>query len=158
MTLRLIATLPRDRREPGILEVLDGDGRRLHRCPCRGKADGAWAVKKGNPGRDPVKTGGDTPLGGWGPTRTDERTDGEGTTPMGRWVWWLGPPVGGVPQSGQAVEAARNGRTGLAIHAGRGDGDLIATHGCLRIKDGDAEILAKLIGDDAVTVTIREGV
>ena len=156
--MRLIATLPRDRREPGILELLDGDGRRLHRCPCRGKADGAWAVKKGNPSRDPMRVGGDTPTGGWGETRTDVREPGEGELNMGRWVWWLGPPLGGAPRTGQAVDAARNGRTQLAIHAGRGDGDLMATHGCLRIRDRDAATLADLIGAEQVTVAIREGV
>lgn len=151
----VIVTVPKDRREPGTLLVTDEAGGVLHRCQCLAKSDSQYALQHGNPSRDPTKAGGDTPTGLWQLTTIDERSEGEGLN-MGRWVIWLGLPLGGIAVNGDARIAEANGRRELAIHAGRGNDRLVPTHGCIRILDHDAEALHQAIGTDDVQVQVQE--
>jgi len=156
--------LPKDRTRHGVLILgldprIKGDPRvapggglaLLPSILCYGKADNARAAEAGNPGRDPTRPYGDTPAGVFARTRVERFA-----TPhprLGR-AWIPLAPVAGQP--GQAAAALANGREGLGIHAGRGDGELMPTYGCVRLGDRDFAVLARRIGDGAVEVTIEE--
>lgn len=143
---RIIAFLPIDRKEPGRLHLFDLDGELLHTAACFGKADNAKAISEGNPERDPIQPYGDTPAGDFKPCKV-ERFDPPHPRIGSSWI-----PLHGA--SGDAMRAMLS-RTGLGVHAGRGDGQLIPTYGCLRVRDRDMAVLAREIGNDSVTVTIE---
>ena len=144
---RILAFLPKQRATPGLMHLFDHDGVLLHTCPCLGKADNDRALNEGNPDRDPILPYGDTPSGDFKPCKV-ERFD----PPHARIGWsWI--PLYGA--SGDAMRAMI-GRTGLGIHAGKGDDRLVPTYGCVRIRDRDMMILAREIGTDAVTVSIED--
>lgn len=102
MTIRI--QFSRNRLERGFLAVAGTD----FGCPCLGRADQEAAKKVGNPSRNPLRRNGDTPTGtyrAW----------------IGR-VILLSPRSYGPhpvirldPISGDALEAKRNGRSGLLI-------------------------------------------
>lgn len=146
--LKIHITLPRDRRKPGIFRLLDMSDRVLFDAPCLGKADNARAAREGNPTRDPKRPYGDTPTGDYAPAR----------------VWRLDPPhrvMGPLVielegASGDALQARINGRRGLAIHGGRGDARLVATLGCIRLRDKSMAEVARLCGDATLHICIEE--
>lgn len=149
---RLIVWLPEDRAGIGDALLLTSAGLSFGPFPVLGKADSRMAARHGNPARDPVKPYGDTPTGtyrlaSWSPVPAGKQAR------FGA-LWF--PLVG---QSGQARRAVEGGRSGLMIHGGRGD-RLVATYGCLRLRDRDVETIATrcaLIGAGsrmAVTVTV----
>ena len=119
---------------------------------CLGRADSWRARKAGNSSRDPRHPFGDTPLGGWRAARIAHNRPQR--WPLG--VIWLGPSHGAKVTSGQALEAAKQGRTGLAIHSGRGNERLIPTFGCLRLLDDDFHRLIELLGHVEFDVEIKE--
>lgn len=131
--------LPKDRRQIGELAVLDGETTALHGIECRGKADNGTAMDRGNPSRLTTMPYGDMPSGRWHGckvTRLAKSADGIG----GAWI-----PLD-KPWSGDAVQAQINGRRGLAIHAGRGNDALVATKGCIRVRDRDFARLCEVLG------------
>lgn len=137
-----------NRNRFGFLRLYDAEGRSLlpYDFPCFGKADSARASKKGNPSRNPVLPWGDAPSGRFKPVHVS-RFDPPRST--------FGPTailLEGV--SGDAKIAKDNGRTGLAIHAERGNHRLMATYGCTRLLDDDMEFLCELIDDELVEVKI----
>lgn len=139
--------LPRDRTRPGYLHLFDSDGERLlAEVPCRGKADNQQAAKNGNPTRNPTRPYGDTPAGVYMPSRVT-RYDPPHKT-FGKYAILL------EGEAGDALKARENGRSGLAIHGGRGDGRLIATYGCIRVRDSDMQRLVDAIGDRQVIVEV----
>ncbi|BCW89981.1 hypothetical protein sos41_31490 [Alphaproteobacteria bacterium SO-S41] len=145
-------TLPRNRANPGTLSVLDAAGREQLTVPCLGKAAGEIATKAGNPSRNPLKRRGDTPLGTY--------LAHVGAAAFGRYMKSYG--LGWIPIDpigGDAQKAEDAGRTGLAIHGGRGNGPkLIPTAGCVRVGDADfAKISAALRGAKGFQVEIVEG-
>ncbi len=147
--LSIDIALPRDRRRPGSLRLLDSGGTALCAAPCLAKADGDRARAAGNPSRDPRLPWGDAPCGHYPETRI---------------VWFAEPtPIGEaaiplplVQATGEAAAARTNGRHGLYIHAGRGSGRLVPTFGCVRLRFRDFVDLLHRIGAHAVDVTIRE--
>ena len=144
---RILAFLPANRREEGILHLFDHDGVLLHTAACLGKADNKRAADEGNPDRDPCQPYGDTPAGDYKPA-TLIKFD----PPHAR----MGSAF--IPLSGASGDAMRAmlGRTGLGIHAGKGDGQLVPTYGCVRVRDRDMTVLVKELGSDPVTVTIED--
>lgn len=145
---RLHVYLPSNRNATGWLHVFGPEGKHLAEVECRGKADSAKATSTGNPGRDPTLPYGDMPSGRF------ELTE---ITPTGSNAAKLGPlwiPLTG--KDGEASVAKINGREGLGIHGGRGDGELIATYGCLRLRDRDFALIKSLIGTDQVSVQIED--
>lgn len=144
---RILAFLPANRLEPGLLHLFDHDGVLLHTAACFGKADNTRAAAEGNPDRDPVQPYGDTPAGDYKPSKV-ERFD-----PPHQRMGSAFIPLHGA--SGDAMRAQLS-RTGLGIHAGKGDGALIPTFGCVRVRDRDMGVLAREIGSDPVTVTIED--
>ena len=144
---QIFIVLPRNRVQPGILSVFNIDGL-AHTCACKGKADNGKARREGNARRDPARPWGDTPTGDYAPTQID--LFDEHHRSMGR--GWI--PMEGA--DGQALQARINGRTGLAIHAGRGDEKIVVTYGCVRVLDKDFDRLVQLIGTDVVEIFIRE--
>lgn len=146
---RIHVFLPADRTKPGYLHLFDDDGSAQDLdLECLGKADNGRAAAEGNPSRDPTKPYGDTPSGRYERTRIVDFDAPHAR--MGRaWI-----PLTG--ETGDALEAMQRGRTGLGIHAGRGDGRLVPTYGCLRMLDHDFEVLAGALGDEEFRVTIED--
>jgi hypothetical protein len=141
--------LPLDRTQPGTLSVLNSDGSAAFGpVACLGKADNGMAAQHGNVGRDSTKPYGDTPLGTyaavpmWRPS--------VGPTDMGNLIIPL------HPLTGDAWLAEQNGRTGLAIHGGRGSDRLIPTDGCVRLLDKDIASLSDFMGNSALPIVIKE--
>ena len=144
---RILIKLPKDRRQPGTLSVLERDAVILAGIDCRGKADNGTAKARGNPERVCILPYGDTPSGAW----------------HGCEVAHFAKPVDGLgkawialerPWSGDAVNALIHGRTGLGIHGGRGNGDLVATKGCIRVRDNDFALIVDALGLDEFIVEI----
>lgn len=120
-------TLPRDRWRLGTLQVEDVAGHLVAGpFPCYGKADNAEALAHGNPSRAPTRPYGDHPLGIYRITEFREHYKD-----FGPWFILL------EPTAGPALVAARNGRSGLAIHGGplNAEGRLRPTFGCVRVHD-----------------------
>ena len=138
--------LPKNRVNPGTLELRDGDTVVAGPFPVLGKADNQAAAQKGNPTRNPEREDGDTPLGEYG--ITEVVPTGGPAMPAHSYG-----PNGALrlnPVAGQALIAKRNGRTGLLIHGGDprpSDGGLRPTHGCLRVSDPNMAVLAPLVRD-----------
>lgn len=144
----ILIKLPKNRIEPGALELFDESNGLMARMAARGKADHYRAIQASNPDRLPILPYGDTPAGDYAETHIvifDEVNErlGRGWIPM-------------LPVSGEALRAQENGRTGLGIHGGRGNTRLIATYGCVRIFDTDFDYLAEVIGTDSITITVED--
>jgi hypothetical protein len=136
--VKLYARLPRNRWAEGSIWLIGDDGRlMLGPDRCRGKADNAAAKRHGNPDRDPTLPYGDHACGVYRITAV-LRNAGARFGP----VFFRLEPI-----SGDALLAAKNGRTGLAVHGGPlvKDGGLRATNGCNRILDAFALALAEPI-------------
>jgi hypothetical protein len=148
--LRFHIFLPRDRYKPGRLHVFDATGRLIHSdVPVLGKADNGRAAKAGNPDRAPMQPFGDTPTGSYVPTR--RVMFGAPHDRLGK--GWF--PIEGA--TGDALVACTaGGRTGLGLHAGRGNDRLVPTYGCLRVLDSDFDALAALAGDAPVQIVVEE--
>ena len=145
--MQIDISLPLNRWRRGQVRLLDDEGVVILTAECLGKADGGKAKAEGNADRDPAQPWGDTPTGKFAPAKVqwfDKRLNvGEA---------WI--PLEGV--SGQALEAKGNGRTGLGIHAARGSGKLVATHGCVRMLARDLFQMFVAIGDRTVNIEIHE--
>lgn len=103
-------------------------------------ADGAAAAAHGNADEDPTRAFGDHPFGLSHLVKVTWSTTEEEFAHYGP-VRILLDPIGG-----QALEAKKNGRTGLCIHGGPlRDGQLRATNGCLRVDDATAVALARAV-------------
>jgi hypothetical protein len=145
--MQIVAWLPQDRRLVGALHLFGPRGGLIATgVPCLGKADGARAAAAHNPERRPVLPYGDTPAGTYKPAlveifETWHPRMGRGCIPL-------------EGEAGDALIAAQHGRTGLAIHAGRGDGGLVPTYGCLRLADSVFDRLVAAIGDEPVRVRV----
>lgn len=153
--INIIVELHRDRWHEGSLKLLEyegfGEGQAkelLSGIRCRGKADTARAERADNPTRDPTKPYGDFPTGDYKPTQLNIFTHPHARIGIG----WI--PLEGI--SGQALDALNGHRTGLGIHAGRGDERLVATYGCLRVRDTDFKKMHEIIGRKPVYVMCRE--
>ncbi|MEQ1890859.1 MAG: L,D-transpeptidase [Alphaproteobacteria bacterium] len=152
--IHIMIDLPVNRNLPGILRVIDPgyypspDRQLMGDIACRGKADNRAAAANSNPRRDPVHGYGDTPAGEYETTRIELFERRHSSLGIG----WI--PLTG--KSGDALQAMENGRSGLGIHAGRGNGLLMATHGCLRVRDDDFDALVRVLGGKKFAVTIRD--
>jgi hypothetical protein len=142
-------TLPRDRHQLGMLEVLSDDTV-LFACACYGKSDNAYAAQNGNPERDPLRIGGDLPMGTY-----SGRVNG---VLLSLHTYGPHPVVRLDPTGGDAAIAERNGRRGLLAHGGalNAQGKLRPTHGCLRLADGDQEQLVRTLGDEPCQWLVQE--
>lgn len=149
MTKIIEISLPKNRWNAGTLKVLGADGKQLLAdIECRGKADGQRAALESNTSRDPVYPYGDTPSGQYGPTKLilfREESERFG-------IGWI--PMEGI--TGDAYDAKQNGRSGLAIHGGRGNGRLMATLGCVRVRDIDFRHMAHVLGNAPIAITIED--
>jgi len=145
--LTIDVKLPPDRKNSGTLTVLDSNGAVIAGpFDVYSKADNARAAKEGNAARDPLRPFGDTPEGEYSVPRLIDT--GPQTAYSSR---SYGPHAAFVlkPKSGDALTAARNGRTGLLIHSGDlGDGGkLRATHGCLRLSNDDMKSVLEAVAN-----------
>ena len=147
--MRIVIFLPRRREHSGFLHLFDATGRVLiGNLRCRGKADSARAIKAQNPLRDPARPYGDTPSGLYAPSVMTRYEPAHPT--FGKFAIL----IEGV--EGEALRAKENGRVGLAIHGGRGDGDLVATYGCVRLLDKDMLALNLALGDSPVVAEVED--
>lgn len=148
-TYTLNVWLPGNRVLPGLADLLSPKGVTLiNDMPVLGKADNARAAAKGNAERDPVRVGGDTPLGQYAPARLEKQ--GSYTKAYGLYKL----PLTGV--SGDALEAMANGRKFLLVHGGHltKAGKLMPTYGCLRMHDDDLAAMAAIVKNSPVRTII----
>lgn len=143
--LTINVQLPFDRTRTGLLTLTGSDGATLAGpFEVLGKSDNARAAKEGNASRDPTLPFGDTPAGTYSVPRIIDT--GSGTNYSLR---SYGPHEAIVlkPESGEAVDAAKNGRVGLLVHSGDlgKNGRLRATHGCLRLSNEEMKSLLDAI-------------
>jgi hypothetical protein len=103
---------------------------------CLGKADNDAADRNQNRSRNPLQRFGDLPTGEYiariePKPHIPERTYGKYR------------PLRLTPQSGDALQAAKNGRTGLLQHGGylNQRGELRPTNGCSRVDDATQELV-----------------
>ena len=144
MRLSVKIYLPFNRWNTGLLAVHDAEHRELFAAPCRGKADGQNAARHDNPNRDSTKPWGDTPTGAYEPTQLVEFAE---RIQLGdAWV-----PLEGA--EGDALKAKQQGRTGLGIHAGRGE-KLMATYGCVRLRQKAFDRFAEIVEGHELLPTV----
>lgn len=134
-----------DRDQIGSLFLETASGRRLAGpFPAYGRSDNRTADAHGNRARDPTRPFGDTPTGTYEVPRAVATGPGTAYVPRS-----YGPNGALVlkPMSGQAAQAAANGRIGLLIHGGdlSSAGKLRATHGCVRLSNGHMAALMAAI-------------
>lgn len=147
--------LPSSRTETGLLTLKRSTGNALvSNLKVLGKSDNANAAAKGNPSRDPTRPYGDTPTGGYAVPRVV--ATGAGTVFSAHSYGSNGALVLD-PVSGDALAAKANGRVGLLIYGGApGTGSrLRATHGCLRLSDGDMKRLVDSIAQTDHNTTFQ---
>lgn len=148
---RILIHLPHDRREPGHLELVDDRDVPLFDCECLGKSDSQAAVQHDNVARDPVHAFGDTPTGQYAPAAP--LALGPSDVHFASMGPWFIPLIG---TAGDALRAKTYGRTGLAIHAGRGDAKLMPTHGCVRLEQHDMDALVAAMSGQEAEISIDE--
>lgn len=148
MSLQIHIHFRRNRWDPGVLLVRNEAGAVVDFAQCLGKADSKQAAAHSNASRNPEKPWGDTPTGAYEPTRL-LRFEEKHPVLGGAWI-----PLEGA--SGQAERARRvGGRSGLGIHAGRGE-NLMATYGCVRLRQADFDRIAGRVEGQELTVSIEE--
>lgn len=153
--LVLDVRLPSDRHRTGLLTLKRVSGAAIVAdLKVLGKADNARALLAGNPQRDPSLPFGDTPTGRYAVPRAVATGAG---TPYSSNSYGSNGALVLDPVDGQAMDAKGNGRVGLLIHGGTlGTGSrLRATHGCLRLSDGDMAILMAAIRDSGENPTFQ---
>ena len=138
---KIIVHLPANRDYAGWLEVRGPGGRRIAGpFPVCGRADDRLARAEGNPERNPLLPGGDTPLGEFSATRI---------VPSGPGTPYDGEEFGAAgvvllePRRGDAALADATGRFVLMIHGGAPsrNGALRPTDGSLRLANRDLRTL-----------------
>jgi L,D-transpeptidase-like protein len=134
------ARVPKDRLAEGTVEILDAAGSVIAGpFECRAKADNAGAAQHGNPTRDPLRPFGDHPSGSYVVQAIEH-----GKSPAHTYgpVFMLLDPT-----DGDALQARRNGRTGLAIHGGDPSATMMLrpTFGCLRVSNAAIVEMARHI-------------
>jgi len=155
MSILIDVQLPRDRTQTGSLSVSDDAGTALAGpFDALGKADNAAAKARGNPTRDPTRSFGDTPTGGYrGFVNHLTRTPANDRTYGPQAIITLDPT------SGQAKIAKTNGRFGLLIHGGdlNAAGRLRPTFGCVRLSNPSMKKLLAAIPDgEKIEVSVKE--
>ncbi len=125
--MKIVVTLPIERRDPGM--ITDG----IDTWRCLGKADNAAATLHGNPTRDPTRPYGDHP-DGVSRVGVRQSTPAEAHS-YGPWKLTLSAVSGDV----KTREDCEPGWDGLEVHGGEltPGGALRPTYGCLRV-DNDA--------------------
>jgi hypothetical protein len=158
----IIITLKADRKSVGKLFLYKKNGDLMFSAPSLGRADENIASNHGNPLALSTKLYGHTPTGVYqsdnsvipsGPN-TPYNEDSYGA----KGIIWLDP------QSGVALTAKNNGRTGLAIHGGKpgSQGKLRPTNGCVRLSNPDMEQFINDVkflfmqGDNIKSITVEE--
>lgn len=147
MSATVTITVHQDRKQSATLTLIDERGATLFSCLCLARSAGHTS----NPSRDPLHYRGDTPIGRYALThvsRLPQPVTGIGT------LWCPLDPNDFYDS--QARRAELNGRTGLGIHAGRGNVFRKPTHGCVRLLDKDMEDFARIAGKTRFTVEIKE--
>lgn len=165
----LHVVLPKNRRQVGEMWLKDGDAVILGPFECRGKADNSAAAKHDNPPtgspsqRDPRRPYGDTPAGRWSACRIAARGHfhaGDGIGPV-----WIpldrehaadGATKELLTPGANKSDPLHTERSNLGIHGGRGNGDLMATNGCLRVHDSAMTLLASALRATVFDVVIED--
>jgi hypothetical protein len=147
--IRIMLSL--DRAIPGVLHLFGPQGRYLRSWSCLAKADNERAAAEGNPERHPTLPYGDTPTGTYAPARV--QATGAKAAKLG--PFWI-PLIGtGANDDARCARPGLGVRTGLGIHAGRGNDHLVPTHGCVRLLQSSMDDLCAYIGTDQVLVKVE---
>jgi hypothetical protein len=148
---KIVIEFPDDRAQAGILRLVNENDQTVAGpfMAC-GKADDATAAMKGNLNRSSTLPFGDTPLGDYqveGVVPTGSGTNYEAGSYGANGAIWL------TPASGEAMLAARAGRTGLMIHGGElsANGGLRPANGCVRLSNEDMQSLLTAIAKLSMT-------
>ena len=148
--MRVEGRLPADRSRWGDLSVLGDDGTVLFGPrPYRGKADSQAATAHGNPTRDPLQPFGDHPSGTYLVTEVVAIDPGD----AGQYRKFGPYKLRLDPVAGDALQAARNGRTDLLLHGGAPGtpgtaNELRASNGCGRTADETIAGIAALVAPE----------
>ena len=148
--MKMVALLPKDRRQVGVLEVSNG-ATAVESMPVLGLADSAMAKQKGNPTRNPERCYGDTPTGVWkvhiSIIMRDEHAFGPHKV-------LLLSPISGQAYRSYLAPARRNG---ILIHGGApgAGGVLRPTYGCLRVSNDHMARLHELIAQHGPITTLE---
>lgn len=139
---KIVVDLNSDRSNVGTLHIENDDGTVIAGpFPALGKADTLTAANEGNPSCDSKKLYGDTPLGDYLVTRliSSPNKHIEDFGAHGLLVL--------EPDSGDALDARRNGRAALLVHSGDTDseGSLLPTNGSIRLYASDMQDLISII-------------
>src|SRR5690349_7872300 len=161
--MRIEVKLPKGRAFPGTLSAFAENGDGTEKCvfgpvPCLGRADAYAAAQHGNPGRNPLRPYGDTPVGSYDCTLLSPGDNLRSYGPHGR--------IALRATAGDALAAANSGvdadpddghRSGLLIHGGAPGprGGLRPTHGCLRLSDENMAALLAVFKEPC-TCTVSE--
>ena len=145
----LYVELLSDRVQPGTAMLVDAEGDQRGFWSILGKADNGRAARAHNAARHPGLPYGDTPSGIYHPSRIVMFAEEHERIGKG----WL-PLTGAYGMAKWATTTG--GRTGLGLHAGRGNDRLVPTFGCLRLRDQDFDRLRTIIGDDPIRVIVVE--
>jgi hypothetical protein len=146
---RIVIRLPSDRTKVGELSLYSDEGLVIAGPfpaigrSSQGVADHPPGGTAPNPTRDPIRPYGDTPTGEY--YFRDIIPSGDGTTHAASSYGSSGV-IRMWPSGGQALEAERNGRTAIFIHAGDlYQGRLKGTSGCIRLFESDmAQLVATI--------------
>ena len=145
--IEIIVNLPNDRYVPGTLVIKNTKGKQILSVEALGRS----FPNKNYPDnleRDPLKQGGDTPLGGYEVTGFRETPkDDKSQRSFG--------PNGKLdlkPTSGQALDAAKV-RFGIQIHGGapNSNGNLRPTYGCVRVSDASMLLILQTLAQAEAT-------
>lgn len=148
VTGKINVLLHADRFMPGRLRYYSAGQQLIFACDCLARSAGILDKLTGAVRRDPLQYRGDTPTGIYALTFISRLA----RPPRGIGGLWIGLD----PVSGQALRAEQLGRKGLGIHAGRGNGALRPTHGCIRLRDADMQALADAVGKRRFTVEVDQ--
>lgn len=160
MRLLVLIRLHKDRRQVGslsLIEIEDGVRKVAFACDARGKSDQASADKAKNLHRDPRQPMGDTPAGRWTGCKVASRPHHRENDGIGG--WWIELPweCAADDETRRLLDPKIKGsRSKLGIHGGRGNGDLVATNGCVRVRDQDFARLDQLVAGRAFDVVITD--
>jgi hypothetical protein len=146
--MRIEVKLPKwpERFAEGKAELINDSGEVLLAYRVLGRSDNRRAASVGNPTRDPLRRFGDIPAGEY-LARVEPREM------LPRRTYGPYRPIRLIPVGGPALEALRNGRSGLLQHSGSptATGALRPTFGCVRCYDADQLALLALL--DAAGIT-----
>jgi uncharacterized membrane protein YgcG len=148
--LKIVVKVSARRDTAALLEIMDGSKTLVRDQACT-RSDNKSAAQRYNPGHDPLRPGGHSPLGRYQLT-AHEPTPAEAASEYGVELFLF------EPLSGQALEAEAFGRLGLLLYAGSPgqDGQLRRTQGGVRLTEAAMQTFRSHLAADSAAELIIE--